>query len=165
MNLRVLPGNLARWLHADLSGPGQCFDSAFRDRGALTRPHNVRDHAVAVTENEVLVVESNELLRWSIAKYLGPEFSVAIATDTNEAVTMFQQSAFGAVIIGCPQSPMTCNELCTWAKERFPEVRVVALPEMPDDFSLCCDQHGQFDAVLCKPVDLAALKEVVVSLT
>lgn len=125
----------------------------------------MRGLTVTVTANVILVVESNELLRWSIAKYLGPEFSVAIATDTDEAVAKLQQSAYDAVIIGCPQSPMTCSELCTWAKERFPKVRVVALPEMPDELSLCCNRHGQFDAVLCKPVDLAALKEIVVSLT
>ncbi len=117
-----------------------------------------------VPKPAVLVVEADDLFRWSVARCLEGSYSVKCATSAAEALTELGASHFWALVVGCGLADSTCGELVRNARQVQRDLRVIVLAEYPGPLSDCDCHVEPCDCVVTKPTRLKHLKESIDSL-
>jgi DNA-binding NtrC family response regulator len=101
----------------------------------------------------VLVVEADNLTRWSLTKYLARWFQVLPADSMEVATRILDAGNIDALVVSDDLPDCTAEALLARARERNPAIRVVCTVTDSETAAIC-----QREAVCVeKPFDLSAL--------
>lgn len=105
------------------------------------------------TAREVLIVEPEDLIRWSLVTYLRPRFQVHSAESKGTADKILEEHTIDVLIVSDDLSNQAADEIEHHAHSRNPSAQVVRLvTDTPADRSL-----NRNTLRLEKPFDLSSL--------
>lgn len=116
-------------------------------------PERARD--ASELRGRVLIVEPDELLRWSMESYLRRWFEVRGVRDTGEAEHVLEAGALHALIVSDGFTRRQTESLQEHARTKNPQVRIICtVSDVPDG------RHRHGDTVIEKPFQLSRLAEL-----
>lgn len=116
-----------------------------------------RSSARAVrAHGSLLIVEPDDLIRWSITTYLSDWFEVYSTGSSDQAESLLRERSMTALVLSDELSEQAADRLRDRARDRSPNVRIVhtvaeCTVETPDGIAYACIE---------KPFELRRLAEI-----
>lgn len=109
-------------------------------------------------KNSILVVDDEEALRTVLSSELeGEGYSVASASDGDEAMTLLEEKAFDLVLLDIKMPRVDGFEVLRFIKERFPTTKVIMLTGFADLKNAIESKKLGAEDFVSKPYDLVDL--------